>query len=452
MGNVSTLAQGTEPALHSLLGALTVRATVGRSSSQLVCLGKRQPNGVLFGTGLVPHLKQHWATTTGVELFLKDQRVIPLPKRHATATSWLRDYQTEALELAMLDKRGIISHPTGTGKGELIAALVAVHPVNTLIIVPNEPLLRQTAERIKKRLNLLPSIYGGGLHAVGPVTVSTWQAINAAATFPVEQFEQVIFDEVHAAAADVCRGLLDRCTNAYYRFGLSASWNHRADNKSLYIMAAFGDVLHHISYKKAATELEAIADPEFIWVPYKHKSKNIAGADWADSYKEIVVRNTPRNQAALEALRKAPTPCIVFVQSLEHAEVIHAALQRQHGQPERVALAHGQLRPGANEATIERTRAGEVDYLVSTDVFRQGVDIPAMASMMNLAGLKAAISVIQKVGRASRRWQNGKEIKAKFPVYDMADMGCGCGGNAHLDCATLMKHFLLRRTHYGKLR
>lgn len=450
VGNVTTIAQGPESALHSLLGALSVQAKVGRASHQVLCLGKRVPQGVAFGTGLVPHLKE-WASTTGHELFIEDKRFIPLSKAPPIATTWLRDYQQEVMSITEIDSRGIIAHPTGTGKGELIAGLIAQHRVNTLVIVPNESLLRQTADRIKSRLNLLPSIYGGGSHQLSEVTVATWQAIVASDRFPLASFEQVIFDEVHAAAADACRKILDKCTRAYYRYGLSASWNDRADNKSLYITALFGPVLHQISYNKAATDLKAIAKPEFHWLPYKHTSKNIAGLEWAEAYRQMIVRNSARNQVALAALKSAPLPCIVFVQSIEHADIIFSSLREQTTDPTRVALATGRT-ASTNGHVIAKTRLGEVDYLVSTDVFRQGVDIPAMASMMNLAGGKAAISVIQKVGRASRRWNGSQEIKSTFPVYDMADMGCSCNGAAHLDCSTLMRHFLLRQTHYGKLR
>lgn len=75
-----------------------------------------------------------------------------------------------------------------------------------------------------------------------------------------------------------------------------------------------------------------------------------------------------------------------------------------------------------------------------------------VASMMNLAGGKAPIPVIQKVGRAARKFSDGKVAKTEFSVYDMADVGCGCRGVAHADCELLLRHFLDRQSHYGKLR
>jgi superfamily II DNA or RNA helicase len=453
IGNVTTVAQGDPATIASLRGMLSFRARVGRAKTSTLCMGISppglNPTTVRFGTGLLGIVKRVWAEALHVELIIHDRRTIPLipPERYNTA--WLRDYQQEALAATQVHARGLINHPTGTGKGEIVAALYAQRPVPTLIIVPNEPLLAQIARTFRSRVGVEAAIYGGGFHNISNLTVCTYQALNAATRFPWERFHQVIFDEAHGAASATCCATLNKLTNAYWRYGLGATNLLRADQKHYYVIAAFGPVIHQIKFSEAVTTLKAIAQPKLIYLPYRHTHTPGSASNWVELYKNMIVRNAARNAAAVAAAASAPRPCMVFTQSVDHAGAIAAALS-QRGL--RVALATGQTR-ATNKQALEQTARKELDILVCTDVFKQGVDVPAVASMMNLAGGKAPIPVIQKVGRAARRYaSDGAEIKSEFPVFDMADMGCGNGQCSHADCFMLVSHFNERVSHYGKLR
>lgn len=455
IGNVSTVAYGDEKAVASLRGALSFRARVGRTGSAILSMAETLPDksAARFATGMLRFVIDHWAKPLGVDYALHDRRQVPwIDQDKCVSPDWLRDYQQEALAVAQKMPRGIFSHPTGTGKGEIVVALYAIRPVSTIMIVPNDPLLQQIVDRFKARLNVTPTVYGGGFHQISDLVVATYQALNKAQKFPWDRYQQVIFDEVHGAASPTCQALMNKFVNAYYRYGLSATAMLRADQKHYYIIGAFGPVLHKIAFKEAATDLKAIATPKVVYLPYQHEPTDPSLAVWHDAYMAAIGNNVPRNNAAISVIQSAPKPIMVFTKSLAHAGSIYETLRARNPAGFRIALATGEAGKKENAATLDALRQGNVDVLVCTDVFQQGVDVPAVASMMNLAGGKAAIPVIQKVGRAARRYANGKEIKTEFPVYDFADMGCGCNGAEHRDCAMLIAHFLDRKTHYGKLR
>lgn len=455
IGNVSTLAHADAKTLASLRGALSFRARVGRAGSAILSMGEPVPgkSAVRFATGMMRFVMDQWIKPLGVEYALSDRRQVPRadPAR-CTSTDWLRDYQQDAISAARKMPRGIFSHPTGTGKGELVVALYAIRPLPTVIIVPNEPLLQQIVERFKARLNVAPTVYGGGFHQISDLVVCTYQALNEAQRFPWDRYQQVIYDEVHGAASPTCQTLMNRFVNAYYRYGLSATAMLRADQKHYYVIGAFGPVLHKITFKEAVTDLKAVAAPQVVYLPYQHEPTDTSLAVWHDAYMAAISNNQPRNAAAISAIQSAPKPIMVFTKSVEHARSIYARLRDRNPSGFRTALATGETGKAENAQTLANIKRGELDILVCTDVFQQGVDVPVVASMMNLAGGKAAIPVIQKVGRAARRYSEGKEIKTEFPVYDFADIGCGCAGSAHRDCAMLISHFLDRKSHYGKLR
>ena len=101
-------------------------------------------------------------------------------------------------------------------------------------------------------------------------------------------------------------------------------------------------------------------------------------------------------------------------------------------------------------ATVKKLRSGQIGTLVSTPIYRQGVDIPEIKTVINAAGGKATIDVIQKVGRGSRILQPDGSKKETFEVYDIKDVGCGCRGELHKSCEWLHKHSTERRKAYEK--
>ena len=71
-----------------------------------------------------------------------------------------------------------------------------------------------------------------------------------------------------------------------------------------------------------------------------------------------------------------------------------------------------------------------------------------IATVINAAGGKATVDVIQKVGRGARRLQDDGTEKEDFLMIDFDDQGCGCDGQDHRSCEWLERHSRLRRAAY----
>jgi ATP-dependent DNA helicase RecG len=87
------------------------------------------------------------------------------------------------------------------------------------------------------------------------------------------------------------------------------------------------------------------------------------------------------------------------------AEARYAALQARFG--DTVVLVHGQLRPEAKEAAMDRFARGEAKLLVATTVIEVGVDVPAATLMVieqaERFGLAQLHQLRGRVGRGSER-------------------------------------------------
>lgn len=234
---------------------------------------------------------------------------------------------------------------------------------------------------------------------------------------------------------------LMRCVNAAIRLGFSGTPMERADKKSLYIVGVLGEVIHRFTPTKAV-DRGIVARCRLRMVPFQHPFHSTAGRydQWE---RRAIVRNKARNLLLTRLVCSSESPRIVFVRTKEHQAVLAKLLGVD-------CLTVNDETPSKQVQSILTTfKAGSVGTLVSTPIFRQGVDLPEVNTVINGAGGKATIDVIQKVGRGSRRFQADGSTKDEFRVYDIDDRGCGCGG-AHKSCIWLERHSEGRNAAYLK--
>jgi Lhr-like helicase len=99
---------------------------------------------------------------------------------------------------------------------------------------------------------------------------------------------------------------------------------------------------------------------------------------------------------------------------------------------------------------VKQLADGEVDVLICSVIFNEGLDVPAIRSVVCAAGGKSVIAAIQRMGRGMRVTAD----KGEFYGYDFYDLGCGCveavTGDTHMGCNTLNRHSKLRMNAFIK--
>ncbi|TXH56025.1 MAG: hypothetical protein E6Q97_07440 [Desulfurellales bacterium] len=363
----------------------------------------------------------------------------------------LYPHQKAAVEaiLAAPRPRGIIRHATGTGKGTLIAYLCGLYAQsNVCVIVTSQRLAREMRERIKDVTGETPGIVGAGfcetttrVVVAVSATLGQWATSGKHQTF-FNRFAVVLGDEVHGAAGDGYYRALLKFQNAGVRLGLSATHDGRSDGRTVFIHAVFGPVLHQYDMG-AATRDGILAAPTLRMPTVYHRPYPIRGT-YADWEREFVANNVSRNAAIVRAVEAAAKPAIVFVRLEEHACVLGALLTAAGVEN---AVVHGRLEARALDKSLRDLELCTLPVLVSTPLLRQGVDIPAVRTVINAAAMKAVIDTIQKVGRGSRKAAS----KNSFTVVDIRDVGCGCAKpNQHTSCRWFESHTDERCKAYAK--
>jgi superfamily II DNA or RNA helicase len=140
-------------------------------------------------------------------------------------------------------------------------------------------------------------------------------------------------------------------------------------------------------------------------------------ASWASVYKQLVVASKRRNDLVAELAEGARKPALLFVDQLAHGHQL-VKLLRARGIRADVAFGDNQL--SERQRKVRALENGEIDVLVCNVIFQEGIDIPALKSVVVAAGKSAATATIQRLGRGMRTCADGDDT---FELWDVFDTG-----------------------------
>jgi hypothetical protein len=187
-----------------------------------------------FPAGLVPYVIDK-LKARDIHVPVADVREHPeldFCLRQASNCVELMPYQDEAVEAAIKAGRGVIHHPVGAGKTEVMVELTRRIGVRALVLVHRKDLLYQAHRRFVHNLDIkgMIGMIGDGKWEPRCVTVATFQSIyNKAKQYPndikplLDSIGQVHVDEVQHLPADSFGYVMRAIPNARYRFGYSAT-------------------------------------------------------------------------------------------------------------------------------------------------------------------------------------------------------------------------------------
>ena len=333
-----------------------------------------------------------------------------------------RPIQEEALEALRSTRadgvdRGLAILATGLGKTWLAAfdfqQFRAERPGARLLFVAHRiEILRQAARTFQQ---LLPDVdvgfwVGGERSSDRSMVFASVQAlrIEKLAILDPTEFDYVVIDEVHHAAADSYRAIMDTLKPGFW-LGLTATPT-RADGGD--VIGQFDD---NIVFEAG---LDVGIRDEHL-VPFRY----FGLADTVDySAARIPWRRGRFDQARLDAALRSEgrmgtawnawntyhgTRTLVFCCSIEHAKYVRDYLLKRGV---RVKAVHSG--PGSDDRAeaLEELAAGQLDAICSVDVFNEGVDVPEVDRVMMLRPTESNVVFLQQLGRGLRAAQDKEHL------------------------------------------
>lgn len=323
--------------------------------------------------------------------------------------------QVEALEqIAAVresgERRAVVVSATGTGKTILAALDVrAAAPERMLFVVHREQILDKAIESFARVLGLPESNFGklaGGSRELDKNYVfASIQSLSRPETL-VEidpmLFDYVLIDEVHRAGAESYKRVIDHL-DPDFLLGLTAT-PERTDGFNIYELFDY-NVPYEIRLQ-AALEADMLAPFHYFGV-----------TDYTDEQGGVVddttqlaalVRNT-RVEHIVHALQtyghSGSVRGLMFCSRREEAEALSAQLNTTsvNGSPLRTIALSGTDSIASRELAVEMLECGELDYILTVDIFNEGIDIPSINQVVMLRQTQSSIIFTQQLGRGLRK-------------------------------------------------
>lgn len=414
-----------------------------------------------FPAGFLPTVADR-ARAAGFEVEVIDGRE-PAEKPVPVDLKWLEavkrldgtfltvEHQMQAVNAALEKERGIISVPTGGGKTEIAIGVVKSVPTSWLFLVHRQTLMEQAAQRYELRTGKKAGRIGAGQMNVEMFTVATFQSLAAMLRDPKKEarakrhlafFKGLIVDECHVLPAESFQNVALEMPNARYRIGISGTPLDREDQRSVYAVGILGPVIFKVASQQLIDQ-GLLAKPLIRMISleqeFDERDKHglLSKWGWDKVYFEGIVRSQVRNKALLAAVRRAEKPCLVFVKEIDHGKAFARAVAKRDIKSD---FVWGTTSLKTRQAAARRLVRGDIDVLVCSVIFQEGVDIPELRSVVVAAGGKSVIAALQRIGRGMRR-ADGKDT---FEVWDVAD-----GGNAWLTRHARKRQLAYQREGYS---
>ena len=366
-----------------------------------------------------PNLHHKWSKLEEVEMTLgtRDQpnAIHESSVQYGAETQSVlepRPAQLEAIEAlnTTLEEgytRAMVVLPTGIGKTYL-AGFFARSFKRVLFIAHREEILHQAKNSFQ---HVLPDrstgIYNGRVKDKAEMLFASVFTIGQEKNlkqFSPDEFDLIVVDEFHHAAANSYQGIIDYFTPAFL-LGITATPD-RMDNKDVYGICD-GNVAYQMHF------IEAIQND---WLtPFRY----FGVYDETDYSKVTWLGNKYDQEELLAAQVKDEVADKILSAWLEHKQsrslgfcssIVQANFLTEYfnNKGYKAISLHSKSRDYSRKDAIDALTNGDVDIIFTVDLFNEGVDIPPVDTLLFARPTESLTIFTQQVGRGLRLF-NGKE-------------------------------------------
>lgn len=350
-----------------------------------------------------------------------------------------RDYQIETAYNILKFRKCLAELATSAGK-TLISFLTIAYMLEKgkaekiLMIVPNVSLVVQAHEDFHdyNYMNKIPlkiqQIFAGQkIKSNKNIIIGTYQSLVKKNAEYFQQFDAVLVDETHKAKSNSIKTILQKCTSAQYKFGLSGTIPKEGTLDKLTLMSQTGPVISEVKASflqnqghiakcvvkviemNYATDTQRLAFQELAQNKYDRK-------DVFSLEQNFVITSEARLDFVSSVISRVPRNSLVLFHRIEHGKKLYEKLRQNSDK--RVYYVDGGTDKDIREEYKKKMEAGdEVVIVASYGTFSTGISIKKIHSIFFTESFKSEVIIRQSIGRGLRQ----HESKDKVLIVDFVD-------------------------------
>ena len=353
-----------------------------------------------------------------------------------------RDYQIDAAYNILKFRRCLSELATSAGK-TLITYMVIAYMLEkgksgrVLLIVPNVSLVVQASEDFmdynwRNATNIkVQQIYSGQKIRPGRnMVIGTYQSLVKKDKEYFQQFDAVIIDETHKAKSTSIKTILQKCTAANYRFGLSGTIPKAKTLDRLTLMAHTGPVITEVNANFLQEEGHiAGCNVKVIKMDYAPQSTKDAFREMSQNRYEskdvyrfesnYVINSTGRLAFICNIISRVRGNSLVLFHRIEHGKRIYEKLRQDSDKP--VYYVDGNTDKDIREEYKKKMEAGaQVVIVASYGTFSTGISIKKIHNIFFTESFKSEVIIRQSIGRGLRKHHTKSEVNIIDFVDDLS--------------------------------
>lgn len=317
--------------------------------------------------------------------------------------------QKEALENLKLlresEDKGLLISATGTGKTYLSAFDVKnLKPEKMLFMAHRKTILRKAKYTFENIIsNKKMAIYGEESIVDADYIFAMVQTLNKKEhleKFSKNYFNYIIIDEVHHSGAKTYQSII-----SYFKpdflLGMTAT-PERSDDFDIYRLFN-----HNIAYEIRLYD----ALRENLLCPFHYFGVSDITVDGECIDNKTSIKNLTLEQRIDHIIEKSryygysgeKLHGLMFVSRVEEANILAEKFNERGIKSIALTGEHGD---NTRENAIEKLENGEIEYIITVDIFNEGIDIPCVNQVILLRPTESSIVYIQQLGRGLRKNKN----------------------------------------------